>query len=329
MSRVEHFNKLPTPTVIDMDRPAVLFSRRTALRAGFVAFGVAAVGSCASDPPPQLRLAAGEVGGFFWEFAGLLSDAAAEQAVAEVIPLTSDGSIDNLEALTSGRAELAMTLVDAAYSHPTGDLAAVGCVYENYFQVAVRADSSIETVGDLQGRRVSIGAPGSGATLVSQRILDAAGVSETGVVSEVELSMSSAAQALSNNEVDAVMWAGGLPTPAFADPPTAIRLLDLGAVVADLRRDFGTAYEAVLVPANVYGDHPEVTTVGIPNLLLVHPDVPDRTVAGVVSLLLDHSSALVPLQAIGSQFLDARSLVMTGAIPLHPGAEQEYRRRHG
>lgn len=312
-----------------MLRPAALFSRRTALRAGVVSLTAVAMGACATDPPMQLRLAAGEVGGFFWEFSGLLSDAAAGLSEVEVVPLTTSGSLDNLYALISGRAELAMTLIDAAYSHPSTDLAAVGCVYENYFQVAVRADSTILAASDLRGRRVSTGAPGSGATVLSHRILDAAGVSGPDAVREVQLSMKAAATALSDNEIDAVMWAGGLPTPAFADPRSEIRLLELGSLVPNLRRAFGTAYEAVPVPANVYGSHPEVTTVGIPNLLLAHPDVPNRVVAALVSVLLDRSSALVPGQAIGSQFLDARSLVMTGGIPLHPGAEEEYRARHG
>ncbi|RZL78531.1 MAG: TAXI family TRAP transporter solute-binding subunit [Rhodococcus sp. (in: high G+C Gram-positive bacteria)] len=312
-----------------MLRPAALFSRRTALRAGVVSLTAVAMGACATDPPMQLRLAAGEVGGFFWEFSGLLSDAAAGLSEVEVVPLTTSGSLDNLDALISGRAELAMTLIDAAYSHPSTDLAAVGCVYENYFQVAVRADSTILAASDLRGRRVSTGAPGSGATVLSHRILDAAGVSGPDAVREVQLSMKAAATALSDNEIDAVMWAGGLPTPAFADPSSEIRLLELGSLVPNLRRAFGTAYEAVPVPPNVYGSHPEVTTVGIPNLLLAHPDVPNRVVAALVSVLLDRSSALVPGQAIGSQFLDARSLVMTGGIPLHPGAEEEYRARHG
>ncbi|MBJ7322327.1 TRAP transporter substrate-binding protein [Rhodococcus sp. 05-2256-B2] len=312
-----------------MLRPAALFSRRTALRAGVVSLTAVAMGACATDPPMQLRLAAGEVGGFFWEFSGLLSDAAAGLSEVEVVPLTTSGSLDNLDALISGRAELAMTLIDAAYSHPSTDLAAVGCVYENYFQVAVRADSTILAASDLRGRRVSTGAPGSGATVLSHRILDAAGVSGPDAVREVQLSMKAAATALSDNEIDAVMWAGGLPTPAFADPSSEIRLLELGSLVPNLRRAFGTAYEAVPVPANVYGSHPGVTTVGIPNLLLAHPDVPNRVVAALVSVLLDRSSALVPGQAIGSQFLDARSLVMTGGIPLHPGAEEEYRARHG
>ncbi|MDV6264394.1 TAXI family TRAP transporter solute-binding subunit [Rhodococcoides yunnanense] len=316
-----------------MSSPAASFSRRAALRAGLSVLGAvaigAAAGACASEPPMQLRLAAGEVGGFFWEFAGLLSDAAAGLSEAQVVPLTTSGSIDNLEALVAGRAELAMTLIDAAYSHPSSELAAVGCVYENYFQVAVRADSTIVAASGLRGRRVSTGAPGSGATVVSHRILDAAGISGPDAFREVQLSMSSAATALYDNEIDAVMWAGGLPTPAFADPRTEIRLLDLGMLVPNLRRAFGTAYEAVPVPANVYGRHPEVTTVGIPNLLLAHPDVPNRVVAALVTVLLDRSSALVPGQAIGSQFLDARSLIMTGGIPLHPGAEEEYRARHG
>lgn len=312
-----------------MLRPAALFSRRTALRAGVVSLTALAMGACATDPPMQLRLAAGEVGGFFWEFSGLLSDAVAGMSEVEVVPLKTSGSLDNLDALISGRAELAMTLIDAAYSHPSTGLAAVGCVYENYFQVAVRADSTIVAASDLRGRRVSTGAPGSGATVLSHRILDAAGVSGPDAVREVQLSMKAAATALSDNEIDAVMWAGGLPTPAFADPSSEIRLLELGSLVPNLRRAFGTAYEAVPVPANVYGSHPEVTTVGIPNLLLAHPDVPNRVVAALVSVLLDRSSALVPGQAIGSQFLDARSLVMTGGIPLHPGAEEEYRARHG
>ncbi|OZE88413.1 TRAP transporter substrate-binding protein [Rhodococcus sp. 15-649-2-2] len=312
-----------------MNPPAALFSRRTALRAGLVSLTAAALGACTSELPTQLRLAAGEVGGFFWGFAGLLADGAADAGAADIVPLTSAGSIDNLEALGTGRAELALTLIDAAYSHPSAALAAVGCVYENYFQVAVRADSAIRTAGDLRGRRVSIGAAGSGATMVSQRVLDAVGVSGPAAVEQVQLPMSAASDALADNEIDAVMWAGGLPTPAFAEPRVAIRLLDLGAVVADLRREFGTAYEAVLVPANVYGEHPEVTTVGIPNVLLAHPEVPDAVVSKLVGVLLDRSSALVPGQAVGSQFLDARSLVMTGSIPLHPGAEQEYRRRHG
>lgn len=275
-----------------------------------------------------MRLAAGESGGLFWEFSGLLAAAADRAGAPRITPLQSEGSADNLEALRTGRAELAMSLIDTAYDSADRDsLTAVGCVYENYFQVAVRGDSPIGSIDDLRGRTVSTGAAGSGATSLSDRVLTAAGLGAPGAVRGVELSMQEAARQLAAGTVDAVMWAGGLPTPAFTG--TDLRLLDLTAVVARLRESFGTAYEAVPVRADVYGRHPGVTTVGVANLLLVRRDVADDAVAAIVDLLIDDSSELVPEQAVGSQFLDAQSLILTGSIPLHPGAVQEYRRRHG
>jgi TRAP transporter TAXI family solute receptor len=160
-------------------------------------------------------------------------------------------------------------------------------------------------------------------------VLAAAGLAGPGDVVDVQLSMQDAGAELAAGRVDAVMWAGGLPTPAFTDIGTNIRLLDLTAVVAQLQKSFGATYEVVPVPADVYGRHPAVSTVGVANLLLARRDVADDQVATIVDLLIDDSSELVPAQAIGSQFLDVQSLILTGTIPLHPGAADEYRRRHG
>lgn len=289
-----------------------------------------AVPACQGRPDVELRLAAGESGGFFWEFSGLLAAAADRAGAARITPLHSEGSADNLEALRGGRAELALSLIDTAYESPDRDLlTAVGCVYENYFQVAVRGDSPVGSTEELRGRRVSVGAPGSGAAALSARVLAAAGLSRPGDIRGVELSMRDAADELAAGTVDAVMWAGGLPTPAFTGTDADIRLLDLGAVVARLRESFGTTYEAVPVPADVYGRHPAVTTVGVANLLLARRDVAADAIASIVDVLIDDSAELVPAQAVGSQFLDAQSLILTGDIPLHPGAAREYRRRHG
>ncbi|MGV0744971.1 TAXI family TRAP transporter solute-binding subunit [Mycolicibacterium sp. XJ870] len=303
-------------------------SRRSVLRGIAMLSAGLSIASCRTGDDDSVRLAAGEPGGFFWEFSGLLAAAGARSATAHIEPLQTNGSADNIEALRSGRAEFAMSLRDTAQDSPDA-LMAVGRVYENYFQVAVRDDSPIRSPSDLRGRVVSVGAPGSGATTLSQRVLVAAGLAEPGAVRQVQQTMSDAAAALTAGDIDAAMWAGGLPTPAFGELSVGIRLLDLASVVPALRQTYGTTYEPVSVPADVYGRHPAVVTVGVANLLLVRRDVPDHIVAAIVDLLLDDPSSLVPTQAVGSQFLDAQSLIQTGPVALHPGAAAEYRRRHG
>ncbi|GAB84849.1 TAXI family TRAP transporter solute-binding subunit [Gordonia rubripertincta] len=303
--------------------------RRTVLRGCSGLGALLLLSACGDERGSPVRLAAGETGGFFWEFAGLLAAAADRSGAPPIRPLRSNGSAENLDALSAGSAELALSLRDAAVERADPQLTALGCVYENYFQVAVRAGSGIATVADLRGRVVSVGAPGSGAAELSQRVLVAAGLGPERDIRPVRQTMREARAALAAGEVDAVMWAGGLPTPAFADPQVPIALVDLGGIVPALRQRHGLAYEPVRIPADIYGRHPAVTTVGVANLLLARRDVPDATAAAVVDLLLDESAQLVPAQAIGSQFLDAQSLIVTGPIPLHPGAAREYRRRHG
>lgn len=301
---------------------------RRAVLGGLLALSVAtAVPACSGPTPRTARLAAGEPGGFFWEFSGLLADAGRRRRSVTIDPMRTAGSIDNLVAIRSGTADLAMTLADVAAG--SDDLFAVGRVYENYFQVAVRDDSPVTTMDGLRGRTVSVGAEGSGATSLSARVLDAVGLDEPGAIRAVRQPMRAAARALVAGQVDVAMWAGGLPTPAFTGLGRGIRLLDMTSVVSTLRQRHGIVYEAVTVPENVYGAHPAVTTVGVGNLLLARRDLDDRVVASVVDLLLDDASALVPEQAVGSQFLDAQSLIQTAGMPLHPGAASEYRRRHG
>lgn len=51
--------------------------------------------------------------------------------------------------------------------------------------------------------------------------------------------------------------------------------------------------------------------------------------AALTDVLVRRATHLVPTSALGTQFLDARSLISTGSVPLHPGAVVAYRELHG
>ncbi|MEN0137695.1 MAG: TAXI family TRAP transporter solute-binding subunit [Rhodococcus sp. (in: high G+C Gram-positive bacteria)] len=313
-----------------------MITRRALLRGTLAAGATAVTGTvltaCSDGGTDPLRLAAGEEGGFFWEFAQLTAAAADRAALpVRIVPVRTAGSMENLAALASGDAELALSLADAAVSALEAGAAftALGKVYENYMQLAVRADSGITEPAQLRGARISLGATGSGAELTGERILDVLGLAGPGDVTRLHLSMTDAGQALRDGTVDAVLWAGGVPTPSFAALGIPLRLLDLSAERELLRVRFGPRYEPVLIPPGTYGQQTPVATIGLANLLLADPAVSDRAAGAIVEVLIDHAAELVPDQATGSQFLDRQSLIVTAGVPLHPGAAAAYRRHHG
>ncbi|MGW0248706.1 TAXI family TRAP transporter solute-binding subunit [Nocardia goodfellowii] len=301
-----------------MDRRGFLGLAAAGLVAGVTGCGVnSGVGT--------VRLGSGEPGGFYNAFARLLAEVADQAGTVRIDPIDTYGSRTNLTMLVRGEVDAALALVDSIEGGE--QVLALGRVYENYLQLAVRADSPIRRVADLRGTRVNLGAVGSGAALTGERLLWAAGF-EPGVDVTVEhRGLRNAVAALDSGGVDALLWAGGVPTGALAVP--RLRLLDLDELAAPLRSRFGHVYDRVQIPADAYPGGSAVHTIGVANLLLAAPSLPDAAAAAIVDLLLTRADALVPAEAAGTQFLDARSLTGTGSIALHPGAAEVYRRHHG
>jgi uncharacterized protein len=306
-------------------------SRRALLRGLLAAPLVAGCGSGTAGP---LVLAAGEPGGFYVEFGELLA-AALRAAGLPVTVVGTGGSVQNIEQLRDGAAALGLALTDIALAARGGEepfdapvpLQAIGRVYENYMQLVVRAEDPATSTADLAGRPVSLGAVGSGAAVFGDRLLAAAGIA----ADETRRPLRDAVAALEAGSADALLWSGGVPTPAVAELAARrpVRLLPLAEHLPQLRARHGTVYGPVTVPAGAYGPAGPVPTVGVANLLVCSPDLPADTAAAVARTLVAAAPALVPESALGTQYLDQRSLIGTGDVPLHPGAAAAYRDLHG
>jgi uncharacterized protein len=256
--------------------------------------------------------------------------------------INSEGSVANVRLLQTRRTEVALALADIAWAARDGSapfgrrvpLCAIGRVYENYVQLAVRADATVHSVADLAGRTVSLGAPASGGAVLGDRLLRAAGLAPGTDVQVRHLLMPQAAGAIRDGAIDALLVAGGVPLPVLShlDTPHGIRLLPLADLLPRLRVGpgrTGSGLEAVTVPAGAYRGSPEVATIGVANLLLCRPDLPAPVAAALTRVLVRRATRLVPTTALGTQFLDVRSLIGTAGLPLHPGATTTYRTLHG
>ncbi|MCX4092871.1 TAXI family TRAP transporter solute-binding subunit [Nocardia sp. alder85J] len=294
---------------------------------GLAAAAAASAAGCGGTGPPVVRVAAGEVGGFYHAFSLLLAAAAAEAGTLHVQPVTTTGSMANLDLLARGEVEAALTLTDAVADDPAR-LLAIGRVYENYLQLAVGSRSGLHTVEDLRGTRISLGAPGSGAAFTGERILRLAGLEPGTDLTVTHLPLQDAVTAIATGAADALLWAGGVPTTVL-DVPRTLRLLDLGEFAGALHDRYGYFYDLVVIPGDTYPGAPSVRTIGVANLLVTTAALPWATAAALTELLLTHAAHLVPAEATGTQFLDIRTLIGTGDLALHPGSADVYRRHHG
>ena len=306
---------------------SLLPSRRSVLAAA--ALGVAGLAGCTAPEPPSLAMAGGERGGFFNEFSHLLAGAiASSRADFRLTPLTTTGTLHNLDLLTSGDASIGLALADVAVADTRG-LAAIGRVYQTYWQLAVPVESAIRSVADLRGRRVSLGPERSGTRFTALRILAAGGVAPDDVA-ERQIALAEVGRALVAGRVDAALFAGGVPLPVVEAPAgKSIRLIDLNAEVETLQRRHSAVYRVARIPRGVYGTETETRTLGVASLLLARTDVSDSVAGQLVDALVSRPADLVPAETLGTQYLDPRALITTAGVPLHPGAAAAYRRLHG
>ncbi|MFC9334255.1 TAXI family TRAP transporter solute-binding subunit [Arthrobacter sp. NPDC057009] len=306
-------------------------SRRRVIT-GMAALAAATFLSSCRQELRTYSLGTAEERGFFYDFGQSLTTAVAHANVGfHLDPKITGGSVQNIPDVMTGKLDLALALADVAATERK-NLRAVGRVYLNYLQLAVPADSSIRTLADLRGRTVSLGAS-SATTRAGGLLLAAGGLTESDIHVRPVL-ITGVLDALASGEVDAALFAGGVPHPEIdtrsgRGPASGIRLIDLSGQLPKLQAEYGPVYQQVRLPVGLYGSKVEVGSIGIASLLLAREDLPDDIVGRIVDVLIDRSSELVPPGTAGVQYLDTRALIYTSGVPLHPGAAAAYRRHHG
>jgi uncharacterized protein len=303
-------------------------------RAFILAAASVAAGCIRSGQSGRLRLAAGDPGGLYLAFAEILAKQMKirySNIIVDVLP--TEGTVENLSRLRSGDVDMGLALADVAErDRATGpqDTApeAVARVYENYLQVIVREDTAVQSISDLRGKRVSIGPGGSGAAATSQVLFEAAGLHLE--VDMLNYRLRDGLARLEDGGLDALVWSGGVPTPAVAEMAVEIplRMLDIGQVAVPMSRLVDYPYVVRLVPTCEYVP-PGIRSIGVPDLLLCRRGIAAELVSAVVDVLVTDAPQLVPPYVRGLQYLDAPSMVQTGVIPLNSGAVDAYRKLHG
>ena len=254
-------------------------------------------------------------------------------------------SVENLNLLQQGRAEIAFTLGDALSDAWRGNaevgfpqklerLRTIGGLYSNYIQIVASKESGIKTLADLKGKRVSVGAPRSGTEVNARAIFMAAGLGYAGpqnmgnVFGQVQfLPFGQSVDLIKNRQLDATLISAGLGVAAIRDVASTNDIV-IVAVPADIIAKIGdAAYQPATVPAGTYrGQDVAVDTIQIKNFLVTSDRVPADTVYTLTKSMFDGLDKMAAAAA-AAKAIDVKTAFQNPPVPLHPGAERFYRER--
>lgn len=306
-----------------------------------VAVGVLFLGilvGCSGAAPGQgdrLSIATGGTGGVYYVYGGGIADQITQNIDGyEATVEATAGSVDNMLLIQDGSSDLALTLGDTASDAAEGvrgfeepvPVEALAYLYDNITQVVTLADSDIESLEDMEGQRVSVGAPGSGTEVIAVRLFETVGIDAENDIERAQLSVAESVDALRDGTIDAFFWSGGLPTGAITDLASTdeMRIVPLDDYLGPLQEEYGEVYGETTIPAGTYaGYDEEVATIGVPSFFVASAEMEEDLAFDITQLIFDQKEALVEVHPEAEK-LNAEDAQQVAPLELHPGAQRYY-----
>ncbi|MEU0414222.1 TAXI family TRAP transporter solute-binding subunit [Streptomyces griseorubiginosus] len=291
------------------------------------------------DPPSgTITFSTGTRSGVYQKYGDLLNNAIHKDMPDLKVTLKDTaGSQENVRLVATGKSDFAIAAADAVENYlqkhgpGAGQLRGVARLYDDYVQLVVPADSDIRTVKDLEGKRVSIGAPNSGVRLIANRVLEAAGLDPAKDIQPRANGINTGPKLL-GHELDAFFWSGGLPTDGLRTlaKRSAIRFVPIEpSLVAKLHAEGEPTryYRATNMPATAYPsirNDSAVPTMAVSNLLITRSDLDPELVEWLTRTVI-RSRDRIGHDVHSAQLVDVRTAIYTDPVPLHDGARRYYR----
>jgi TRAP transporter TAXI family solute receptor len=310
-------------------------SKRT-LAASVVALIALVHAGTAQAAPQRLTIGTAGTTGVFYIYGGALANVITKYVPGvEATAQATGGSVENMRLLQNKKIDIATVAGDVAfqgyhdyknskYFKTQVEVRALFNMYSEPQHVVALASSAINSVGQLKGKRVVVGAPGSGTEVKARMILQALGINYKDFTPEY-LTFDEGTDALQDNVVNAAFLGVATPAPAIVNLAfnKPIKLIPFSnEEVTKIAGTYPFLFRDV-IPANMYkGVDKDTQTVAVQTLVVCRPDLPDDVVYKFVKAVFEHKDEL---NAIHNAFKVTTLQNATPTIvPIHPGAKKYF-----
>jgi TRAP transporter TAXI family solute receptor len=305
-----------------------------------LALCVAMVGlaSAAMAGEVKLILATGGTAGTYYPYGGAMSKIWNSKIPGMNVTAQATGaSVENVRLINKDEVELALVQSDTidfafkaqeTFKEKLTKMAVVAVLYPELIHIVVRGDLGIQSFSGLRGKKIGVGAPGSGTEANYRQLLDIYKMSKDDVSAQY-LSFAESADQFKDNRIDAFMVTGGVPTSAIMDVATqrSIKILPIEDTMLSILTNKYPFLSAAVIPANSYkGVTTDVKTAAVNAVLIAHPKLSDDVVYNLTKALFENQAELASAHAKG-KVLSLQGAVVGVSIPFHPGAAKYYKEK--
>ncbi|WP_134699510.1 TAXI family TRAP transporter solute-binding subunit [Ammoniphilus sp. YIM 78166] len=288
-----------------------------------------------ASTPDSIIIATGGTSGTYYPLGGGMAQIFSEKAGINASAQSTGASVENMRLIKDGQVELAFTQGDIADYASKGEimfkesgaipnLQAIASLYNETVQIIVAKDSPIQTVEDLKGKRVSVGAPGSGTEANAQQILEAHGLKFEDLGKADRLAFGESSSFIQDGTLDAAFVTAGTPTAAVNElaATKGVRVIGMDDVHIKQIVEKYPYYAEQVIPAGTYpGFEQEMKTVAVKAQLVVRAELDEETVYSLTKSLFENLDQLKSVHAKAEQ-IKLETTLEGVSLELHPGAKR-------
>lgn len=303
-------------------------------------------GTAAASATPALKdysgravtVVTGPTGGVYILYGAGIANLLTNKLKVSATAQSTTASVDNMKLIRDKKADLALTLPDVAYDAIKGQgrfappetpakSKTLAVMYTNFFHLVTKDGIGINGPADLKGKRVSVGAAGSGTEVKGLRVIEAYGLTKADLQAQ-SLGPADSAAALKDGKIDAFFWDGGLPTSAITDLVSTasfkVKFLSHTDAVAKMASKYGPFYFVATIPKGTYKNEEDIKVAGVANLLVAHDDMEDDLAYQVLKVLFDNKPELETVH-VEAKNLKLETAVEGSPLDYHAGAIKFYK----
>ena len=291
-------------------------------------------GSSAGGGKQFLNIATGGTAGTYYPLGGALAELLNQNIKGMNASAQSTGaSVANVNMLKDGSVDIAFIQNDIAYYAANGkemfkdnkveNIRGIAALYPETVQFVTTADKGIKSIADLKGKKVAVGASGSGAEANARQILGAYGLTYDDIDVQY-LSFGEAADALKDGNVDVGVVVAGFPTAAIQDLAAnkSAALVNIDAEHVDKLKKQYPYFTEITVPKGTYpGQEEDVSTVTVKCVIVTTDKLSDDLGEQIVKAIYEHLDRMKAAHAVG-KYITKDTALEGMSIKMNAGAEK-------